>query len=148
MLCPWTLEAPGRAWLIVDGQGVTADLGVEPSPLPPIPCYILWKEVYITAAGDVRPCCEFYEDRYSLGNIFRQPFAHIWNGARAQRMRARSARLELPAPVCESCNRFYVNYLAHEKLTRARGLLGPLGHVIRTDFEAAEASNGLSCRQT
>ncbi len=39
VLCAWTLKESGRVWLLVDGKGVTAELGVESLSLPVIPCY-------------------------------------------------------------------------------------------------------------
>ena len=130
----------GIAWNEEETRQVlfdAVDIGKRREELPAIPCYMLWKECYITADGSVRPCCEFYRDEHRLGNIFQTPFRNIWNCEGFRRLRRASARLRNVSKICATCNRFYVNYLAHDKLKRARRRLGPLGRWIRTDFEDA-----------
>jgi len=99
-----------------------------------IPCYILWKECYISAGGDVRPCCEFYSDDYTMGNVLTESFKDIWNGPKFRAFRKKSFRGELPAEVCKTCNRFYVNYEAFEKIEAAKRRLGPFGVFVKTGF--------------
>jgi len=39
-----------------------------------------WREVYISTTGDVVPCCAIADPRIkSMGNLFKEPFASIWN---------------------------------------------------------------------
>lgn len=39
-----------------------------------------WREVYISTTGDVVPCCAIADPRIrSMGNLFNEPFAAIWN---------------------------------------------------------------------
>ena len=99
-----------------------------------IPCYILWKECYISAGGDVRPCCEFYSNDYSMGNVLTESFKDIWNGPKFRAFRKKSFRGELAAEVCKTCNRFYVNYEAFEKIKAAKRKLGPFGVFVKTGF--------------
>ena len=111
------------------------DIAKRRGDLPAIPCYMLWKECYITADGSVRPCCEFYRDEHKLGNIFETPFSKIWNSEGFRRLRRASSRLRSVSQICTTCNRFYVNYLTHDKLRRAKEKMGPLGALVRTEFE-------------
>ena len=111
------------------------DVAKRRAELPAIPCYMLWKECYITADGSVRPCCEFYRDEHRLGNIFETPFSKIWNSEGFRRLRRASSRLRNVSQICTTCNRFYVNYQTHEKLRRAKAKMGPLGALVRTEFE-------------
>ena len=59
VLCSWTLGGSGRLWLLVDGEGVTAELKLEPSTFPAIPCYKIFfggsyfPEVYCPTARAV-----------------------------------------------------------------------------------------------
>ena len=99
-----------------------------------VPCYILWKECFISASGDVRPCCEFYSDDYSMGNVLAEPFKDIWNGPKFRSFRKRALQGKLPAEVCRTCNRFYVNYKAFEKIEAVKRRLGPLGIFVKTEF--------------
>jgi MoaA/NifB/PqqE/SkfB family radical SAM enzyme len=70
-------------------------------------CYRLWTTTYVTANGNVLPCCisPFSTTDYAglvLGNIFQTPFAHIWNGAKyvERRVALYTAR---PLEPCEQC---------------------------------------------
>lgn len=70
-------------------------------------CYRLWMTTYVTANGNVLPCCisPFSTADYAdlvLGNIFQTPFAHIWNGAKyvERRVALYTAR---PLEPCEQC---------------------------------------------
>ena len=83
----------------------------------------------------MRPCCEFYRDEHKLGNIFETPFSKIWNSEGFRRLRRASSRLRSVSQICTTCNRFYVNYLTHDKLRRAKEKMGPLGALVRTEFE-------------
>jgi len=70
-------------------------------------CFRLWTTTYITANGNVLPCCisPFSTTDYAglvLGNVFRSPLAQIWNGAKYM---ARRAALHTAQPLhpCELC---------------------------------------------
>jgi MoaA/NifB/PqqE/SkfB family radical SAM enzyme len=70
-------------------------------------CLRPWRLVYVTAQGNVLPCCiaPFAARRYDnivLGNAFAQPLADIWHGEkyRAWREGIESAR---PLDPCDRC---------------------------------------------
>lgn len=70
-------------------------------------CHRLWTTTYITANGNVLPCCisPFSTNDYAgliLGNVFHSPLAEIWNG---DRYIARRAALYTahPLPPCGRC---------------------------------------------
>jgi MoaA/NifB/PqqE/SkfB family radical SAM enzyme len=70
-------------------------------------CYRLWRTTYVTANGNVLPCCisPFSTRDYAglvLGNVLRTPFVRIWNGAGyvARRAALGTAR---PLHPCELC---------------------------------------------
>jgi MoaA/NifB/PqqE/SkfB family radical SAM enzyme len=70
-------------------------------------CFRLWTTTYITANGNVLPCCisPFSTTDYTglvLGNIFRSPFAQIWNGAKYVKRRA-ALHTAQPLHPCELC---------------------------------------------
>ena len=70
-------------------------------------CQRPWTLSYITANGNVLPCCisactaENYEDAI-LGNAFEEDFLSIWNGERYQQFRKQFASDVAPDP-CEGC---------------------------------------------
>jgi MoaA/NifB/PqqE/SkfB family radical SAM enzyme len=70
-------------------------------------CFRLWETTYITANGNVLPCCisPFSTTDYAslvLGNVFQSPFAQIWNGAKYVKRRA-ALRTAQPLHPCELC---------------------------------------------
>ena len=70
-------------------------------------CHRLWTTTYITANGNVLPCCisPFSTTDYPgliLGNVFRSPFAQIWNGTNYVRRREALYTAQ-PLHPCELC---------------------------------------------
>ena len=73
-------------------------------------CYWPWKHPFITAAGDVVPCCNCPDPaRMRLGNLFEEGFARIWNGPAYRAFRA-SFRDGVPE-ICNGCPDFSFDYL-------------------------------------
>jgi MoaA/NifB/PqqE/SkfB family radical SAM enzyme len=70
-------------------------------------CRRPWRLVYVTAQGNVLPCCiaPFAARRYEsivLGNAFRQPIQEIWQGERYQAWRE-GIESEHPLDPCDRC---------------------------------------------
>ena len=71
-------------------------------------CLRPWLLMYVTANGNVLPCCiaPFAAPNYPdimLGNLFDAPLAEVWNGGRYQELRA-AVLSEAPAPwPCQHC---------------------------------------------
>jgi MoaA/NifB/PqqE/SkfB family radical SAM enzyme len=70
-------------------------------------CYRMWRSTYVTANGNVLPCCisPFSTSDYPgliLGNVLKTAFAEIWNG---ERYVARRTALYTQHPLhpCEGC---------------------------------------------
>jgi radical SAM protein with 4Fe4S-binding SPASM domain len=66
-----------------------------------------WRSTYVTANGNVLPCCiaPFATNDYEgliLGNVFEAPIADIWNGERYRAFRAAHRSEEAPEP-CRGC---------------------------------------------
>jgi MoaA/NifB/PqqE/SkfB family radical SAM enzyme len=83
----------------LDGQGNR--------DLPWSACHRLWTSTYITAHGNVLPCCisPFSATDYAsliLGNVFETPFAQIWNDRGYLERRAR-LYTDHPLHPCELC---------------------------------------------
>lgn len=81
--------------------------GSPQSDRPWSACYRPWTSTYVTANGNVLPCCisPFSTENYSeliLGNVFETPFPAIWNGEKyiARRSALSTAR---PLHPCELC---------------------------------------------
>jgi len=81
--------------------------GSTPVQSPWKKCLRPWEVIYITAQGNVLPCCisPFSTADYSsivLGNIFEQSLEEIWFGARYQDFRQRHQTTTAPK-CCQGC---------------------------------------------
>ena len=74
-------------------------------------CFRLWTTTYITANGNVLPCCisPFSTTDYVglvLGNVFETPFAQVWNRAKYVKRRAALYTTQ-PLHPCEQCGVYW-----------------------------------------
>jgi MoaA/NifB/PqqE/SkfB family radical SAM enzyme len=92
-------------------SGLTTPLhsleGGTPRPRHWAGCQRPWTLAYVTANGNVLPCCisPWVARDYRgivLGNAFNEPFAEIWNGARYQRFRT-DFESDTPPDPCRGC---------------------------------------------
>lgn len=106
-----TFRASGDTVAIETLEGVGAqrdELPVLQSTRPWLACHRPWYLTYITAHGDVLPCCFIpfinasSEPAYVLGNIFEQSAESIWNGPAYQDFRQRF-QSDCPPASCASC---------------------------------------------
>ena len=112
------LKAIGEAETLASELGVTLkgsgeassafeSLGDNDADLPYQACRRPWSLMYVTANGNVLPCCIApftgvpYED-ITLGNAFVQTIEEVWNGPRYQEWRRRMQSGEPPA-ACAGC---------------------------------------------
>jgi radical SAM protein with 4Fe4S-binding SPASM domain len=73
------------------------------APSPPPRCRWPWDQLYITAAGELLPCCMVASaDRATFGNVFDDGLAARWHAEPARAFREGLARGSPPA-VCRSC---------------------------------------------
>jgi radical SAM protein with 4Fe4S-binding SPASM domain len=65
-------------------------------------CRWPWSAAYVTAEGDVTPCCNCPDKReLFMGNLLEKPFSSIWNG-KAYRIFRRELREGVPQ-ICRNC---------------------------------------------
>jgi radical SAM protein with 4Fe4S-binding SPASM domain len=94
------LRASGLTTPLVSLQGGA-------SPRPWAGCQRPWTLSYVTANGNVLPCCisPWVARDYQaliLGNALAEPFADIWNGERYRRFR-NDFESESPPDPCRGC---------------------------------------------
>ena len=51
------------------------------------PCAYLWRNVVVTANGDVIPCCVDYDARMVMGNVRDETLEEIWHGETFRKVR-------------------------------------------------------------
>lgn len=105
-------EAAAReGGIALEASGATTPLksfeGRDLEARPWSGCQRPWTLSYITANGNVLPCClsPWTARRYRnavLGNAFAEPFAAVWNGERFQQFR-RDFESETPPDPCHGC---------------------------------------------
>src|SRR5712691_9387295 len=101
--------------LALRASGLTTPLvsltGGAPSPRPWAGCQRPWTLSYVTANGNVLPCCisPWVARDYQaliLGNAFEQRFSEIWNGARYAQFRT-DFESDTPPDPCRGCGRLW-----------------------------------------
>lgn len=117
-------SADGPSELIQESQETAAELGIrfdasgqtEPivslrgkaeAGLPWSKCYRPWTLMYVTATGNVLPCCisPFSTVDYAsiiLGNVFEDPLEDIWSGAKYAEFRKHHQTVT-PPRCCRGC---------------------------------------------
>lgn len=97
--------------LVLHASGLATPLaslnGQEPGARPWAGCQRPWTLSYVTANGNVLPCCisPWVARDYAaliLGHAFAEPFADIWNGERYRRFR-NDFESESPPDPCRGC---------------------------------------------
>lgn len=94
---------PRESFSSTDAQGERG----EDADRPWMACNRPWYLAYVTAHGDVLPCCfaPFITTDLApvtLGNLFRDSLAAVWNGAAYQDFRHRF-QTDTPASICAGC---------------------------------------------
>lgn len=89
------------------GNEPSASFGGAGDERPWMSCNRPWYLAYVTAHGDVLPCCfaPFITTDLApvtLGNVLRTPLAEVWNGAAYQTFRQRF-QSDAPPSVCAGC---------------------------------------------
>lgn len=94
---------------LVGTGGLTPDESLQPvdTKRPWSGCTRPWRSTYVTANGNVLPCCfaPFTAKDYDgaiLGNVFEKPIAEVWNGEAYREFR-RAHRSDDPPEACRGC---------------------------------------------
>ena len=66
------------------------------------PCLVPWLSTYITAHGDVIPCCYLIEKQI-MGNIYADNFKDIWNNKKYVNFRRRLKDVRINLEGCNVC---------------------------------------------
>jgi MoaA/NifB/PqqE/SkfB family radical SAM enzyme len=101
----------GARGIALQASGLTTPLasldGGAAGPRPWAGCQRPWTLAYVTANGNVLPCCisPWVAREYGalvLGHAFREPFEAIWNGERYRRFRT-AFESDTPPDPCRGC---------------------------------------------
>ena len=67
-------------------------------------CDYLWSEATINVDGSVVPCCRDAQNKYVLGNIFKQKFREIWNNKKYIEFRKQVLNNKNKILLCKGCS--------------------------------------------
>ena len=70
---------------------------------PTLPCWTIFKEGHVTAAGAVSLCCFDVHDKWCAGNLHDMTFMEAWNSEIAQKLRAAHLAGNARGTACEEC---------------------------------------------
>jgi radical SAM protein with 4Fe4S-binding SPASM domain len=104
-------ELAQQLGIVLSASGLTDPLhSLEKKDNGPAPwkkCFRPWELIYVTAQGNVLPCCiaPFSTSDYAgitLGNVFENSLEEIWRGPKYQSFR-RKHPTSSPYPCCKGC---------------------------------------------
>jgi radical SAM protein with 4Fe4S-binding SPASM domain len=106
-LCELSAAGAGVELVGSGRLGAAGSLRPVRSSRPWSGCTRPWRSTYVTANGNVLPCCiaPFSTHDYDgivLGNLFEKPLAEIWAGERYEQFRRAHASDRPPEP-CQGC---------------------------------------------
>lgn len=109
---PELADALRAAQKEAQSSGVTLEVSTEDRYTRTHPCPWPWTSAYITAGGDVVPCCILADsETMRMGNVFSSDFRTIWNSRQYRSLREQIRKHDLPA-CCRGC---YGNKPAHHE---------------------------------
>jgi radical SAM protein with 4Fe4S-binding SPASM domain len=105
------VDAYIRRWLpvvdevVIQARRVNAGRMLEsPRTEPRKPCRHLFDTVFIQWDGDMVICCEDWESRTSIGNVFHQPLRDLWRSRTMKQYRAmQRAGVYTQPSICRDC---------------------------------------------
>lgn len=98
-------------WLPCFSFGGQTDFGTQVRGNPgrldkmrdPLPCWAVFREGHITAAGDISACCFDTHERWVVGNLKTTTFMDAWNSKAMQQLRQAHLRKDVIGTACEHC---------------------------------------------
>ncbi len=66
-------------------------------------CKWPWERVVMNCDGQVVPCCNDFDSRFAMGDIFEQRFSDIWFGTRYNTLRRNVLERWRDIPLCVRC---------------------------------------------
>jgi len=70
-------------------------------------CRSIWVSTIVNSNGDVTPCCYDYNNKFVMGNIFREDFRKIWNNRKYKDFRKAVLRDKINLPMCGQCPDYF-----------------------------------------
>ena len=101
-------DHPGLTGPLAEAERTAAEVGIDFAHSDELydrdqVCRWPWTRPFISAAGDVTPCCVLSDPtRYAVGNLHEQSIRDIWNNDAYQQLRARLASGRIPE-TCAAC---------------------------------------------
>tara|TARA_Y100000034_G_scaffold136327_1_gene212214 strand:+ start:2420 stop:3229 length:810 start_codon:yes stop_codon:yes gene_type:complete len=91
-------EGERREWTVTGGN-----TGRLLNPVPPVPCWAVFREGHITYDGKLSACCFDHDGRFNMGDLTKMSFTDAWNSETFQTLRSRHLSGDVRGTVCEGC---------------------------------------------
>lgn len=85
------------------GVGSPGNTGRASNPVPPIPCWVLFREAHINFDGTVCACSFNTADEFTMGDLKTQSFMDIWHGEKFRALRRAHLSKSVKGTACEKC---------------------------------------------
>lgn len=77
--------------------------GRAENPVPPLPCWTLFKEAHINFDGTVCACGFNLGEQFIMGDLKKNSFMEIWHGEKFRALRRAHLALDVKNTVCDKC---------------------------------------------
>jgi radical SAM protein with 4Fe4S-binding SPASM domain len=77
--------------------------GRADNPVPPVPCWALFREGHINFDGTLCACCFSVGDEFTMGDLKTQSFLEAWHSPEFQKLRAAHLNGDIRGTPCEGC---------------------------------------------
>jgi radical SAM protein with 4Fe4S-binding SPASM domain len=85
-------------WKFSGGNQGRAD-----NPVPPVPCWGLFRAGHVNFDGTVCGCCFSVGDEFTMGDLKRQSFMEAWHSEKFQTLRRAHLSHDVRGTACEGC---------------------------------------------
>ena len=73
------------------------------NPVPPVPCWALFREGHVNFDGTLCACCFSVKDEFTMGDLKTQSFMEAWHSDPFQKLREAHLKGDIRGTPCEGC---------------------------------------------
>jgi len=77
--------------------------GRADNPVPPVPCWALFREGHVNYDGTLCACCFSVGDEFTMGDLNKQSFMEAWHSPKFQALRQKHLDGDIRGTPCEGC---------------------------------------------
>ncbi len=105
------------------------------------PCFFPYYTTAVTWDGKVYPCCMYFDEQLTFGDLSRQSFKQVWNGDKYQQFRYQLRLDRDSISLCRSCP--LVDIGINNLIAKYRGLVCFVNMISKRNFCYIHRDNGI-----